>query len=89
MTILTFLWMLIALIGIVLMVEGILVYNTILTLLGIFMAGVGLGILVVSMGWIDEPSRCEKHGTVIVVVDGDEYCVPWEQAPNLQDFSQP
>jgi hypothetical protein len=33
--------------------------------------------------------ECEEYGTVLVTVDGDQRCVPWEQAPDLQDFPQP
>ena len=39
-------------------------------------------------GGFQEPT-CEEYGTVLVIVNGDQRCVPWEQAPDLQDFPQP
>jgi hypothetical protein len=37
-----------------------------------------------------EDTTCEEYGTVMVTVGKlDKRCVPWELAPDLQDFPKP
>ena len=58
-------------------------------LIGILIFATGMLMVLGGTGVIAPDPTCDEYGTVLVTVDGDQRCVPWEQAPDLQDFPQP
>lgn len=56
---------------------------------GLFVTCIGILMLLGGMGVLKGDPECEDYGTVMVIIDDDKRCVPWELAPDLQDFPQP
>ena len=46
-------------------------------------------LIMYSLLFASDDHTCPEYGTVLVTVDDEQRCVPWEQAPVLQDFPEP
>lgn len=53
------------------------------------LAMVVLMVIILVAAFHYQEQTCSEYGTVLVTVDDTQRCVPWEQAPDLQDFPEP